>query len=530
MFKKSNKLLIVLIVFICFKNSIYGISENFKFVIETIGIPRYNVNFEEINEDIYYTYNVFVYSSPEKILNNNLQRFKEVLGLGKWTRYNGKYIGIGERGEYYLLGKDYSGSVISNVFFPVDVAPESSPDKWNYIVTNGAYKSWQNSNKYKYTSQLEYMKNTNILFDEIDFIQNKTNPYNLVEYNINANNIGLDKAMLEACSTWKTRGVITIRRLTPSNKIRSAIFSTKPIAANADIKSKIKAPDKTILDEKEENKSININVGTDVVNLNNYASKEQVKELVSTIYINDKEICKISGSKTINLDKNISFIVSRKDYLVSKTYPIKITVKSYLYTEFSIDGLIQDEVTKTIYLEVKEKQVIPISNINLAILEKSNNVLVVSPLVQTKNTNEIGSLGLVESDKYLAIKINKNIDNLDIILKLNNKNIEYEKIEANENVEILKIKIDNLKNTIKSWNFLREETKNYFTINFNDVGDRVKEPNILKVIANEKEKTIKFDSIDKYTNNINYYFNDIVLNKEKLNTKLPVKNWLANEI
>ncbi|MEG1989754.1 MAG: hypothetical protein RR144_01295 [Clostridia bacterium] len=529
--KQYIKIIITVLTLINLKSSIYGISDNFKFVIDTIGIPRYNVNFEEINEDIYYTYNVFVYASPERLIGNKMQRFKTVLNQGKWTRYNGKYSGVGDRGEYYLLGKDYSGFDISNVYFPVDAAPETSPDNWNYIVTNGAYNSWNNINKYKHIEQLEYMKNTNILFDEIDYINHTTNPYNLIEYNINASKIGFDKATLEASSTWKTRGVITIRRILKSGKIRTAIFNTNPMAAEADVKSKLNVLDKYVLNDKEDNKTIDINFGSNVINLNYYANKNHIKQLVTTIYINDKEIGKISGNKTINVDKSISFIVSRNDYKIAKTYPLKITVKSYLYTEFSTDGLMQDEITKIVNLEVKEKEVIPINKINVAVLEKDNQKLVVRPLVQTINTKDNNSEGIIEAGKYLAIKLNKNIDKLDIKVILNDKKINHEMIITDEKVDILKIKLDkNIENTVKSWNFLRNESNNYFNINFDDIGKRVKSPNILKLIINNKKEIIKFDTIDNYTNNINFCFNNNVINQNKINKKINIENWTKNEI
>lgn len=67
-YKIIKKVLIVLVItmFLCsFKEISFGaISSNFKFVIDTVGIPRYNALNEEISEEVYYTYNVFAYSNP----------------------------------------------------------------------------------------------------------------------------------------------------------------------------------------------------------------------------------------------------------------------------------------------------------------------------------------------------------------------------------------------------------------------------------------------------------------------------------
>ena len=169
--KKYIRMLILVLMFAALKQVCFGISNDFKFVIDTIGIPRYNVLGEEINEEVYYTYNVFSYSSPIKI-SNTIQRFKEVKGNGKWTKNGGAYKGAGIQGEYDILGRDYSGNYIYNVYFPVDAIPETTPDKWNYITVSGASSSWGDSNKYKYKEQLEYMKNSKLMFDSINYSNN----------------------------------------------------------------------------------------------------------------------------------------------------------------------------------------------------------------------------------------------------------------------------------------------------------------------------------------------------------------------
>lgn len=523
MFRNINKIITLIFFNLALTSNVFGISDNFKFVIDTIGIPRYNVYMEEINEDIYYTYNIFVYSNPQSLLWHKSQRFKNEPNQGKWTRYNGAYKGIGERGEYYLLGASYSGFVISNVYFPPDFLPETTPDKWIYLVTSGAYESWINN---KYPEQLEYMKHADMLFDEINYENGTINSYNLISYGISVNKIGMDKITLDTASTWKTNGVVTARRLTPSHQVRNAIFTTKPMAANADVISKLRVQDSITLEADKDEITLPIKISAEAINLSNYANKEHIKEIVSTLYINNKEIAKVSGSKTVNVDKEVLFTVSRQDYNIPKTYPINIKVKSYLYTEFSVDGLMQDEVERTINLHVKEKQVIPIKNIKLSVLEKQNNNLVVRPLVQTMNSD-----GIIETGKFIAVRLEKGIDTIDIDCYINETKTEYEKIYNDENYIILKIVIDeSIRNTINSWSYLRNRTHNYFEINFNDVGKRVQQPNVLKIKCNSNyEETIEFDTIDKYLSNMNYLFENNVLNANEVNKKIPLKDWIKYE-
>lgn len=518
-----NKIITITFFYIVLTSNVFGISDNFKFIIDTIGIPRYNVYMEEINEDIYYAYNIFVYSNPQNITWHKNQRFKSEANQGKWTRYNGVYKGIGERGEYYLLGTSYSGFVISNVYFPPDFLPETTPDKWIYLVTSGAYESWMDN---RYPDRLEYMKHADMLFDEINYENGTINSYNLISYGISVNKIGIDKITLDTASTWKTNGILTARRITPSHQVRNAIFTTKPMAANADVISKLNVENNITLEQDKEDIVIPIRISAEAINLSNYAKKEHIKEIVSILYINNKEVSRVSGSKTVNVDKEVLFTVSRKDYDIPKTYPINIKVKSYLYTEFSVDGLMQNEIERTINLHVKEKQVIPIKSIKLSVLEKENNNLVVRPLVQTLISN-----GIVEAGRFLAVKLQKNIDLLDINCYINETKVNHEEIYNDDKYIILKISVDEgIRNTINSWSYLRDKTENYFEIDFSDIGKRVKQPNVLKIKCNSNhEEIIEFDTIDKYLSNMNYLFEKGVLNAKEVNTKIPLKDWIKHE-
>lgn len=529
-YKFTVKVLLFVAFLLSLQPNILGITDNFKFVIDTIGIPRYNVYSEEINEDIYNTYNIFVYSSPQGVAWNSTQRFKSVPIMGKWTRYNGMYTGIGERGEYYLLGTSYSGSVISNVYFPVDGFPETTPDKWVYIIANGAYESWFDKSKYKYDEQLEYMKKTDLLFDEMNLSTRTINSYNLVSYNISVNKIGMDKMNLNAASTWKTNGIVTARRISATSKMYDAIFATAPMAANADVTSQLKVDDSYVMKENERKIIIPIAIATRAINLNNYANKKHIKEIVSILYVNGKEIARISGSKTDRLDKLIYFSVSRDDYNIPNTYPLDIKVKSYLYTEFSVDGLMQHEVQKRINLQVIANEVIPIKSIKVSMLEKDNDNLVIRPLVQTSNTYTSGSEGIIESGRYLAVRLEKNIDNIDFECYINSIRANHEIIYQDEKYVVLKVCIyEKLLNSIKSWYYLRDESKNYFDIDFSEIGERIREPNILRVKCNQKySKTIKFDNIDKFSNNINYFFEKDVLNIDGIKNITILKDWALN--
>ena len=152
--------LVISTLFVCIvcitSSKIYGISEDFKFVIETIGIPRYNVYGKEINEEVYKAYNTFSYGWPEELGVDVGQRWKDSK-YGLWAQGIGKYTGSGTRGEYNLLGKDYSGNIINNYYFPVDYIPTNTPEYWEYCSNPGAIESWNDKNKYKYIIFINYI-------------------------------------------------------------------------------------------------------------------------------------------------------------------------------------------------------------------------------------------------------------------------------------------------------------------------------------------------------------------------------------
>lgn len=522
---------LVIICFLLKLSNIYALSQNFEFVIDTIGIPKYNSRFQLINEDIYYTYNVFAYSDPVALINNPMQRFKKVINNGKWTLSNGKYVGYGERGEYYLLGESYSGSPISNVYFPVDAIPESTPDRWVFIDDFEAYKSWQDKSKYKYIEQLEYMKNADLLFDYIDIRNGICDSYNLVSYNINVNKIGIYKMKLDTCSTWKTNGIVTAKRVTPNNFIRYAIFTTAPIEAKAEFYAKLLVDNNYVLESPRSDLEIPIKFGAKVVNMTNTANAKHIKEIVSILYIDGVEIDRISGNKVSEIVKIHNYKISREKYKVSKTYPINIEIKSYLYTEFNVDGLMQNNINKQISLQVKEENIIKILDVSIANIEKVNENFVFVPFIETLNSKEKNSKGITEKGRYAAIKIKKGSQIKNLSLKINNTEISYDTIYENNDYLILKCIINkDINNTIESWNYIRNKTLNYFDINKNFVGDRIKDPNILEVfVDNKSENLIYFDTIDEFTKNTNFSFSNNVINQNKLSEKKSVEEWMKYE-
>ena len=530
--KKRALLILVLYISIVNIQKVYGITDNFKFVIDTIGIPRYNVYGKEINEDIYNAYNVFSYGWPEELTSKDGQRWKDSK-YGLWSKGIGAYIGSGIRGEYNLLGKDYSGNIINNYYFPVDTLPETTPEYWEYYSNPGASSSWNDKNKYKYIEQLEYMKNTKLMFNDISSKDNSDNPEKIKEYNITAKKIGFDRARLDVCSTWKTNGIIHTRRKV-NGQIRYAVFLTKPMAANADIKSKINVGKDFVMKSTEDKINIDIEYGANIVNMTGYAKETHIKEITAKLNINEKEVDKISGSKTNNVGKKYTLTLTREELIEEKNNIIKIVNNSYSHTEFAVDGLMQNSVEVQINVFVEKEEIIPVKTSEVKILEKNNETLVVRPLAQSNITKE-ESLGITEAGRYIVLKLNlnqkiNNSDLEDIKVLLNNEQIkQFETINSKLNSNlIIKLKIpDYTASTIYGWKSLREVYGNYFNINKEQIGKRISNPHDLEVkftcLGKEYTSLFKIDTIDDYITNINYSFD---VNDDKYNKVQSLEEWI----
>lgn len=510
-----------------FNKYCYCISDNFKFIIDTIGIPEYNAMGDRINENIYYTYNIFVYSDPVEIgKRTNLQRFKIVNDNGKWIQKDTL-----DKGEYYILGTNYSGGFVTNVYFPVDFVPETLPNNWMYIHNVSAIESWQDNSKYKYVEQLEYMKNSNLWFDKIDYENNTCNSYDLVEYDINANSIGLDKVVLENSATWKTYGSVSVNRKTNDNKVRYATFFVKPMSASADVKSKLEILDNIVINESDED--IDIMFGANAINLSDYAKEEHIKEINSQIYINDEKIDEISIAKSVSINKTVRYKISSDSFEGDKKV-LNIKVKSYLYTEFSVDGLMQDVMERniTIHKDISnEETIVPADNIFVKILERLDDEYIVKDLIKTHITDISNSIGIVEKGRSLAVKIigNCNIDSNNINVYINGNKLKHDILNISENCMVIRVNIENnymILNTIVSWKYLRDLCNNYLNIQIQKIGNRIKKPNVVTIKVGSDEYNFLLDVIDNFIYNINYTFLDKIINIEQVNNKIRLEEWV----
>jgi len=537
---KMKIIIISLLMLICVRNNncLFAISNNFKFVIDTVGIPRYNVLNEEINEAIYYTYNVFSYGSPVSLMGKVANQRWSNSKYGFWTKGGGTYKGSGTRGEYYMLGRNYSGTVIHNYYFPFDSIPTVSPEKWSFHTNPGALESWTAKGNYKYPEQLEYMKKTKLLFNDLSTKEKAMNPKYIKTYNLTASMIGLNKAKLDAASTWKTNGIIYIRRLI-SNVIWGAIFATPPMAADAKLKTEIEVNENFLLNENTDEIFIPIKYSGEVFNATGYANKTHVKKLNLRLYIDRKQVQEISGSKTMSVGNEYRLKVTRKEFPPNKTYSVKIKVDGYLHTEFAVDGLLQHQTEKTINLKIEEKRIIVVKSNDMQTLSKITDKWVVSPLAQTyEEFNQTNNRGFTEAGRHVAIKLKLNVPKTDIMdskIYINSLEIKEKKIyndpDMGTNIYAISFKVpEDLNTTLFGWYSLREKHGSYYNINPLEILSRKSPAHLIRFEYKYKGKNyqeqIKFDTLDSYMKNFNEIIKAGIINSTTIKDKKDMKEWI----
>lgn len=485
----------------------YASSSEFVEMINILGIPRYNVFGDELNEYIYNNYQEFIYGYPEMITSR--QRWKKTES-GKWSRN-------GEKGEYFILGRDYYGDIAYNFFFPVDRVPETTPDKWQYCIFDGAEQSWIDKAKYNYIEQINHMLNSKIYFDKIDFENNTTDPNCLIEYNITPLQIGKNKCKLDVLSTWKTYGsIITKRKI---NGIWwTAVFRIKPMSANAKLKSSINL-DKEIyeMSSTQDEIKISLNATANVIDLEGYANQNHVKEINTKIYIDGKEVSEFSSSKALTNSRNINITINRKD-LKEGNNIVEIVNKSYLRTEFAIDGLIKDLSKKTIQINVKKQK--PKDPLQL----KDTKKLIKEDDFKVENPFLYYDIPVFQAGQYIIVKL-KFKDSIDKIVV--DDGIRLEKIGENKYLLIKKIPLETV-SSITSIKEAREQTGNYFNIKRSDLGNKINEEYGINFKYYYKDfeykNKIQYEVYGDILNNFNYQ----TIFKNNINTIL-LNEWIKDE-
>ncbi len=334
MIKTKINLIVFMCVLFCFVSQVYAYSNEFEFMISTMEISPKNVHGMELNEEIYNKYSLLVYGKPENIKSG--QRWKNVED-GRWNNNSNK-------GEYWILGENYEGYEVHNHRFPADIEPPTRPENWRYAVLSDAEESWQDQTKYMDDFQREYMLGTNLMRNN-----------NI--YNITARDIGLNKVRLENYATWKTMGTVYTQRYDISNKKWAANFMAPAMSADADLEGFATFPNGIVYNaiNGESEVIIPIDYGSKAINLSEYAKEEHVKEIKSSLYINNQLIDECTNFETFEISDNTSFkAIKTYDGEVLMLY---VEVRSLLYTKFTTDGALTDVQKYTLIVNFGNEEI-----------------------------------------------------------------------------------------------------------------------------------------------------------------------------
>lgn len=322
----------------------FAYSSGFEYMINAMNIDKVNINGLLINEEIYQKYQLITYGNPASIKHKE-QRWKNTVN-GNWTLNGGAWNGTGVRGEYWILGEDFSGKIVHNELFPDDYYSGTSPLNWNYRVIKDAEESWSDTSKYQYEIQKEYMLNA------------KLSRFG-VTYDINALQIGLDKARVENYATWGSAGSIYTEKPGQGNVYWVATFRIPPMAGEAKLNSILNFPDGTSYTMRPEEESISIPVefGAYVDHLSEYAKAEHVKLIEANLSVNTVSEDIVSGSRLLRISKDGNIVIHKSDYPNQKKVVLNVECNALLSTAFITDSILYATKKQTITINIENEDI-----------------------------------------------------------------------------------------------------------------------------------------------------------------------------
>lgn len=529
---------IIIIALTIGTSSFAAVSSKFQKTLELMNVPVKNKDGYEINEEMYNKYNLIVYGKPQDVTKN--QRWKDV-NSGKWRNET-----TGKTGEYRILGYSLSGTVVNNENFPDDYVSGKSPEEWNYIVIDDALSSWNDTEDYQTKEQIEYMLNQKL-------------SRNGTQYNLTAKSIGLDKARLEAHATWKTAGSIFTLKNGSNGLFWGATFNVPPMAADAQVVANLEFPNGTtyMFSEKSDTIEIPFTYGAEAINLTEFAKAEHIKNITSEIEIQYTLFDKITGEKTTKITKENKIIIDKNKYSLEEGIHILVRNTAVLETLFSNEAPLVDikEVTLNINCEEEEKYV-NVRDINKQTSEEIPRPRITSIELYRKESNDDNKLlntikktnnKFICAGQVLIVKAqitnsptsvkfyiqgNSSIQTLDELTKRfvydepkqRNEKLLYSSLSSLKNSYNLPLTMNansgfyevqyvipyQTKQTVHSWNTLRNLTGNALEINTNNLFSKISEPYVIKIRAsNDGGTTTKSINLDVFERWDTVYNRDI---------------------
>lgn len=439
-------------------------------------------------------------------------------------------------GEYSILGYSLTGTVVNNELFPDDYTSGKSPEEWEYIIIEDALSSWNDTEKYQTKEQQEYMLTQKL-------------SRNGIIYNLTAQDIGLDRARLEAYASWKTAGSIFTLKYDDKGILWGATFTVPPMAANAKLNARLDFVNGTAYTINKDSNILEIPFiyGAEVTGLNEYTKPEHVKSLTTQIEVQYELYDKINAEKVTSIIKDNKLIIDKSKYGNLNNIEVVVKNTSILETYFSEAPLVDiketilninladeevyikvQDVNRTNNVDVPRPQITSINlyrksiksydtKTSLLIARKTNTSFICAGqilVVEAKVLNDPTSVRFyIEGDskiqklddltkKFIYDEPKKRGEKL-IYSSVNELRKSYQlplNMKKQNGVYYLEYIIPyETKQSLHSWNTLRDENKNALTIDKKKMFNRITSPYQIKIIAKNAGGTVtKSVSLDVF--------------------------------
>ena len=416
------------------------------------------------------------------------------------------------------FGENYSGKEVHNEIFPDDYNSGTSPLEWNYVEIVDAFESWVDVSKYQSEKQKEYMLSQKLT-------------RNGVTYDITAKDIGLNKARAESFATWKTKGSIYTKKIDKTGIYWGATFNVPPMAADAKLNSILTVQNGTsyTIPKEEEEISIPINFGGVITNMTDYVSSEDIKSISAELYINGNKVKNIKDEKSSKIEDSYVLTINKSNYPDKSVAEILVKCNTTAETKFlndipmndskevillvNIEGTENKNIVKDVnkrfdsgdkprIVGIEIKRVTTDSSgkekyVDLNIAKKTNSKFVCAGqviYVRVKTINYVSSVSLeIEGDRSMMIldELTKKFEwdeprqrgiktryktltelkkQYQMPLKLKLEKNAGDGVKYFSTIYVVPYKT---KQTLNSWNTLREKNKNAFEIKESELFTRI---------------------------------------------------------
>lgn len=229
---------------------------------------------------------------------------------------------------------------------------------------------------------------------------------NGITYDITSEKIGTNKARAESFPTWKTKGSVYTKKIDQNGIYWGATFNVPPMAADASLNSILNTENELSYNIKEDESEITIpiNFGAIITNMSEFVGETDIREIKAELRINDQVVEIISDKEKIHIEDSYNLKINKTSYTKGSTIEISVKCNTIAETYFTNDIPMSDskEIILLVSIEgVEDKNVVKDVNKRF---ESGDKPKIASIEIKRITTNEAGKEIL--TNLYTAKKTN----------------------------------------------------------------------------------------------------------------------------